>query len=618
MAPHIAQLLQIRAATLQVLPPSGQWGRRTLKATLVLASLAATASMVACTGNNGNTPGGPPSAAGGGANSAGAAGFSTQGGSGTGASGGTVAQGGAGSAGAPLDCTLPQPGEHPIQRLTRYEYSNTVRDLLGITKVNDSLPGDNLPPEQKGNGFSNDAAIITTTRLLVDAYSSTASAIAKLATADATALAKTTKNCDPKKTSEAACAEQFINDFGSRAFRRPLETDEHDAMTAVYQAGKAGGAYADGISAVIEMVLQSPQYLYKVELGTPSDKPTVARPTSYEMASRLSYLFWGSIPDDALLAAAKADQLTTRDQVAAQATRMLDDPRAHNVITYFHDRLLGIDGLDSMQRDATAFPTYTPALGAAFRLETESFLDDLVFKGGDFATMFTAKYTFMNGALAQFYGVPNITGTQFQKVDVNPAQRGGLLTQASVLTTYTPGSHNNPVIRAKFVLQQILCSNVPDPPPALAAMIKEPAFDPKTTTRQRFEEHANNGACAGCHVKLDGIGFGFEHFDPLGAWQELDNGQAIDTSGHVADTDAAGDFNGVLELEAKIAKSHDAQACYTGNWLNFAYGRTAASEDACTHQVLTKAFADANGNIKALVLALAQTDAFLYRPLVNP
>jgi hypothetical protein len=592
--------------------------RNRMTAVGVIASFSSMLGVIACTGNSGGIPGGSAAGGGGGSSNPSMSGSSGQGTSGSGASSGAVAQGGSGSGGAPLDCTVPQPGEHPSQRLTRYEYTNTVRDLLGVTKVNDSLPGDNLPPEQKGNGFSNDAAVITTTRLLVDAYSSTAAAIAKLATGDATALAKATKNCDPKKTSEDACAEQFINDFGSRAFRRALDTDEHDAMTAVYKAGKAGGAYADGISAVIEMVLQSPQYLYKVELGTPSANPAVARPTSAEMATRLSYLLWGSIPDDALNAAAKADQLTTREQISAQATRMLDDPRAHGVITYFHDRLLGIDGLDTMQRDATAFPTYTPALGAAFRLETETFLDDLVFQGGDFATMFTAKHTFMNGALAQFYGVPNITGTQFQKVDVNPAQRGGLLTQASILTAYTPGSHNNPVIRAKFVLQQILCSNVPDPPPALAAMIKEPAFDPTTTTRQRFDAHANNAACAGCHVKLDGIGFGFEHFDPLGAWQQLDNGQAIDTSGHVLDTDAAGDFNGVLELEAKIAKSHDAQACYTGNWLNFAYGRTATAEDACTHQALNKALADANGNIKSLVLALAQTDAFLYRPLVNP
>ena len=134
-------------------------------------------------------------------------------------------------------------------------------------------------------------------------------------------------------------------------------------MTTVYQAGKASGAYADGISAVIRMVFQSPQFLYKVETGTKSANPAVARPTSYEMATRLSYLFWGSIPDDTLVAAAKADQLVTRDQVMAQAKRMIDDPRAHDVITYFHDRLLGIDGLDSMKRDATAFPTYTPALG---------------------------------------------------------------------------------------------------------------------------------------------------------------------------------------------------------------------------------------------------------------
>ena len=224
----------------------------------------------------------------------------------------------------------------------------------------------------------------------------------------------------------------------------------------------------------------------------------------------------------------------------------------------------------------------------------------------------------MNGTLAQFYGVPNITGTQFQKVTVNPAQRGGLLTQASVLTANTPGSHNNPVIRAKFVLQQLLCSPVPDPPPALSAMIMEPPFDPKTTTRQRFEAHANNAACSGCHVTLDGIGFGFEHFDPLGGWQELDNGQAIDDSGHIFSTDAAGDFKGVLELEAKIAKSSDAQACYIGQLDEFCVRPNGGARGRLHAPSPEQGPFRCEGQHQTLVLALAQTDAFLYRPLVNP
>jgi hypothetical protein len=149
-------------------------------------------------------------------------------------------------------------------------------------------------------------------------------------------------------------------------------------------------------------------------------------------------------------------------------------------------------------------------------------------------------------------------------------------------------------------------------------MIMVPVFDPKSTTRQQYEEHANNPLCSGCHKILDGVGFGLEHFDPLGRWQELDNGQQIDDSGEIFSTDAKGVFKGALALEAKLANSNDARACYTGNWVNFAYGRTAGSADACTQQALNKAFSDAKGNIKALVLALAQTDAFLYRPLVNP
>jgi hypothetical protein len=511
-----------------------------------------------------------------------------------------------------LNCTSPSPGASPIRRITRFEYSNTVHDLLGDA----TRAGDLLPPEEKGNGFSNDASTITTTRLLVDAYRSVAHDLAHTATSTAAQLARLS-NCDPAAQGEDVCATKFVDDFGPRAFRRPLESAEHDAMIGVFQANRAGATYADGIAAVIEMALQSPQFLYRVELGTPVAGTQLARPTSYEMATRLSYLLWGSMPDDKLAAAAAAGQLETKEQVLSQATVMLDDPRARDVVRYFHDTLYGINGLDGLQRDTTFFPTYTTDLAALFRQETEHFVDSVVWDGaGNFATMMNAPFTFLNGTLAKFYGVSGITGDAFQRAALDPARRAGVLTQASLLTMTTPGSHNNPVVRGKFIYTQLLCGEVPDPPPGL--MVKEPEADPTRTTRERFIAHRTSASCASCHVKLDSIGFGLEHYNGVGLWQDLDNGKPIDATGHVPDGDAAGDFNGGVELANKIAKSHDAAECYVGKWLDFAYGRLEEKGDGCTHQSLSKAFQSSGGNVKNLLLALTQTDDFLYRPGTLP
>jgi hypothetical protein len=507
---------------------------------------------------------------------------------------------------------MPSPGQAPIRRLTRFEYSNTIADLLG----NATRPGDALPPEQKGNGFGNDAASLSTTRLLVDAYHSQAHDLAGKTASNAADLAKLSP-CDVAALGEDACAEQFVSGFGSKAFRRPLETTEHAALLGVYKAVRPSSSYVDALAAVIETVLQLPQFLYRVELGTAASIPTLARPTSYEMASRLSYLLWGSMPDSLLLDAAKADQLATKEQVLTQAQRMLDDARAREVVRFFHDTLYGINGVDGLQRDASFFPTYTPRLAALFRQETEQYLDSIVWDGaGDFGSIFTGNYTFVNETLAKFYGISGVVGDAFQRVNLDPMKRAGILTQASILTTTTPGSHNNPVVRGKFIYTKILCGQVPDPPVGL--MVKEPEADPTRTTRERFMAHRTNPSCAACHQKLDSIGFGLEHYDGVGLWQDLDNGKPIDDSGSVPDGDAAGDFKGAVALGQRIAGSQDARNCYVAQWLNFAYGRLEQSGDACTHQQLTEAFKSSNGNVKQLLLALTQTDAFLYRPVTSP
>lgn len=535
-----------------------------------------------------------------------------------GGSGGTAVPGTGGAAQPPPDCSQPAPGIAPIRRLTRFEYSNTVRDLLGDT----TQPGDLLDSEIKGNGFSNDATTLSTTRLAVDAYQSVAHDVAARATKDAATLTNTTK-CDTAKMSEDACAQAFVTDFGMRAARRPLDSSESAAMLAVYKAGRTGAAYADGIAAVIEMMLQSPQFLYRPEFGTPvSGTTAVTRITGYEMATRLSYMLWGTMPDKTLFDAAKSGQLDTKEQVLAQATRMLNDSQTtdshpRQVARFFHNTLFGINGIDGLQRDATVFPTYTTGLATLFRQETEQFMDYVVWSGaGDLTTIFTAPFTFLNGPLSKFYGFGNVTGDGFKMVTTDGKQRAGLLTQASILAATTPGAHNNPVVRGKFIYQKLLCGTIPDPPATL--MVKEPEPDATRTTRERFEAHRADPACAGCHTRLDPIGFGLENYNGVGLWQDTDNGKAIDATGVIPNTDAAGEFVGAIELGKKLAGSQDFQNCYVGNWLTFAYGRVETSADACNRASLQDAFKGAKGNIKQLMLSLTQTDAFLYRPAAQP
>jgi hypothetical protein len=453
--------------------------------------------------------------------------------------------------------------------------------------------------------------------VLVDAYRKIADGLAATATKDAAALAKLT-TCDVVALGEEACARNFVTEFGRKAFRRTLSETESSALYGVYVAGKEGAAHAAGLKAVIQMTLQSPQFLYRAEKGVPVAGKAVWRPTSSEMATRLSYLLWGSMPDARLLDVAAQNQLETPEQVKAQAELMMQDARARDVLRYFTDTLYGIGGLDGLERSAEVFPNFNTSLGPLFRQETERFIEDVVWNGaGDFATLFNAPYTFVNGPLAAFYGLPGVTGEAFQRVERDPTRRLGLLTHASVLASTTPGSRNNPVVRGKFIFEEILCGHVPSPPVGLN--VKEPPADPTRTTRERFSAHREMEPCRSCHVMLDPIGYGLENFDGVGSWRDTENGKPVDASGELPPgVDVAGAFTGPVELAKKIAGSQDAQACFANKWLSFAYGRVEGVDDTCSKNQLQSAFKAANGNVKALLLAATQTDNFLYLPAPKP
>ena len=495
----------------------------------------------------------------------------------------------------------------PLRRLTNFEYNNTVRYILADT----SRPADGLPFD----GYPNNADTPSLPMAdFINGYHQLAHAFAVGATKDAVSL-KALIKCDVAVDGEAGCQKKFVEPFVSSIFRRPLDTADTADFAAVFAKGRElSGDFAGGVRAVVEVALQSPEFLYRVEFGKPVAANQPVRPTSFEMASRLSYLLWGSSPDSALWDAATQDQLQTKEQIAAQARRMLGDDRAREVVKYFYLQLLGLNvpSFMTLSFEPATFPTFTSDMPSLLLQETSAFIDEATWQGaGDLQTVLTAPFTFMNASLARLYGVSGISGDSLQKVAVDSKKRAGILTQGSVLASTSSSTRESPTRRGKLVFERILCRTLQPPPSAVVPPLPDGTG---LTTRGRYEQiQSQSPQCKDCHKEMDPLGFAFEHFDAAGRWRDTEGGQAIDATGELLQTDAKGKFDGAVDLMARLAQSHDVQNCYVGNWMSFGYGRVPAPEDACSTQSLQDAFAQAKGNVRELLVALTQTDAFLYK-----
>ncbi|MGB5367769.1 MAG: DUF1592 domain-containing protein, partial [Polyangiales bacterium] len=424
----------------------------------------------------------------------------------------------------------------PIRRLTRFEYNRTVRDLLGDT----SNPADALPPEEEVAGFNNQAAALTSSDLLIEQYMKVAEDVSARAVGNMESLIP---GCDPDLDGSDVCASSFIQDFGKRAFRRPLSQSETDRFKSVFDWAIADadlGRFEDGIEVVLQVMLQSPSFLYRPELGaeTPIEGDVVPF-TSWEMATKLSYMLWNTMPDDALFAAAEADELRTKEQIAAQATRMLEDEKARDLVRNFHTQWLQLTHLDSVTKDTGVYPAYQSSLRGLWKEEIQTFVEQVVLEGdGSLESLLTADYSFMNEELAGFYAddvLDSVSGPEFRQVQVDPARRAGFLTSAGLMATHANVNQSSPVFRGKFVREQLMCNTLPPPPNDL--VIVPPELDPNKTTKEQFEEIGANPACAGCHTLMNPIGFIFEHYDGIGLWRDQQSGKNIDATGEVVQTD---------------------------------------------------------------------------------
>jgi hypothetical protein len=505
-------------------------------------------------------------------------------------------------------------GRSPLRRLTRFEYDNTIHDLLGDT----TQPGSLLPAEELGNGFGNDADAQSASGLLIEQYGTAAEGIASRATATPAALAKLDPcGANVTASTETSCARAIIGSFTPKAYRRAITQGEADDLFALEQTlrSQTGATFASAISGVLQAILQSPDFLYRIEFGAPdAAHPGMFRLTGDEMASRLSYFFWSTMPDDTMRAAAQSGALSTPEGIRAQASRMLDDPRSRPMMRFFFDNLLPISGLTDLARDKTLFPTFSSAIGGAMREETQRFLEYQIFQGpGSWPSVFTAPYTFVNGALASFYGISGVTGADFVKVDLDTTQRLGLLTQAGILTGTITTDKSNPVLRGSFIVNKLLCRHISLPTdPAILAMVKVPDDTTGATARERFSKHSSQPVCHSCHQQLDPFGFSLENYDPVGQYRTTEGGETIDATVTLPGTSIT--VNGGVELARQLAQMDEAQYCFASHWADFAYGRTLGSDDSCTTAAVDVAFKASDFNVKQLLIALTETDQFLYYP----
>jgi hypothetical protein len=498
-------------------------------------------------------------------------------------------------------CKDIKPGPAPLRRLTRTEYDNTVRDLIG----EDKQLAKGFPAEELQHGFDNSAELRSVSDVLAENYASAAKEIGK------TVVGKmgTLLACDPIKEGEAPCLDRFLDGFGKRAWRRPLEAGERDDLKKAFMAGRTS-TFADGIDAVVRVLILSPQFMYRLEKAAPAAGAAYGRLGPWEMASRLSYLLWGTMPDAELFTAAEAGKLGTRAEIAAQAKRMLDDPRATAMVTNFAGQWLHLRELADADKDPAIYPAWKEEFRALFRQETESFVA-MVWKGdAKLDTLLAAPYTALNGPLAAFYGVKGVSGEAFQKVNVDPLQRAGLLTQASILTEKAGPDQSSPILRGVFVREQMFCQPLPQPPASVDA--KPPELNPNMTTKERFAAHRKDPSCAGCHDLIDNVGFGLENYDATGAYRAKENGKPVDATGELIGTDVDGKFNGAIELSRKLVTSQDVEACLASHWFNFALGREKTELDSCTAETLSLNFAKSGGDLRQLMLTMVQTDAFFF------
>ncbi len=503
-------------------------------------------------------------------------------------------------------CNAGDPGPRLLRRLMPSEFDNTLHDIFGISTSYAS----GLVADAQVNGFDNNAHALVVSTLLADQFRKAAEDVGtQVAALPAYACA----------TDGPTCAKAFLTGTAERTaariFRRPLTSAEVDRWLAVYTVGSQNpisgeAAHQAGMEVLIAGLLQSPAFLYRAELGADDGAGGYAL-TSYEIATELSYLFWASTPDEELWSAAASDSLKDPATIATQAKRLLASSRARASLDHFTTQWLTVGDLAFTSKDATAYPELTDDIRSAMAEELRRLVATVTLNGGSLSDLITSKKTYVNAALASFYGIdaptsPDSTG--FGEVQA----RNGLLGTGAVLTVHARPDGSSPITRGRLVREQFLCGVLPTPPSGVVA--QPPATTPNETTRQRYAAHSAIPACNSCHRLVDQLGWASEHFDGIGRYRATENAQPIDDSGEIlATTSSDGTYSGLDDLSAHLGASSEVASCFALQWARYAYALEENAKSFCLTDGIRSSYAQGTSSISDLLVSLTQTSQFRRR-----
>jgi hypothetical protein len=572
-------------------------------------------------GDSGASGGTPPVTSGGSSGSGPNAGGTQGGGQSAGGQGqGGGAQSGSNAGGAQGEDPYAVPTTPPaavlvgtprLARLSRTQWSNTVRDLLkleDISEIDRNVSGDALI------GFDNQAdALYVTEQLRTDLFNA-AEALADRVTGDAAALARLIPADAP--ADGAGRARAFITSFGLRAFRRPLTETEVSDHLALFDQGPELypdlDAFNAGASLVIQALLQSPYFLYRSELGTQAVDGKVAL-DEYEISAKLAFAITNTMPDDELFAAAAAGQLSDKDQFAAQARRLVEGSEGFAGLENLNFQIYRLGAYDGITRDVATFPDFTAETPSAMRREVLEFLGWIFSEGRGVKDFYTTPVGFVNSALAPLYGVTgSFTSDTFTKVDLDPSQRSGLLTQPGFLSSYITGDDPDIIHRGVFIATRLLCMDLPPPSPRATPLID---LEPNMTNRERVEATTGVGTCGeACHTILfNPLGNAFENYDAVGKYRTVDRGKPVIASDSYTLDDVLKSFENGVELSHLLAEAKQTHACYARNLMSYLHGRLIATEEEPMVDYYARVSRAGMVSLRDLELAIVTSDTFVNR-----
>lgn len=511
-------------------------------------------------------------------------------------------------------------GPAPLRRLSNGEYLRSLDELFPTVRV--TLPA--LPEDNTVAGFDNQAESQQPTDVRVARYESIASLYAAALTTDTAAVRAITGCADWSTPQRAdACARSLIERVGARVFRRPLNEAESSRYALRFHAWETAVDFEGAVRLTLSALLQAPQFIYRPELDPlESTGARVVPVDSYAMATRLSMLLWQSGPDGALLDAARDDGLSSAEQVRAHASRMLSDPRAKAGYWAFHRAWLGLDRVRSDEHAARTNevdPGWTDRTSAAVVEESRRFIENTLFESGSFRALFESPRAWVDRETARLYGVEGPSEPEgVREVELPSDQRAGILTRIAFLAGHSHRGATSPPVRGNAVFLRLFCELPNSPPPNIDTTPPTQTPDAGArTNRALFEARTQPVACRGCHRSLDGIGYGFEHYNAAGIYQTLDHGLPIDARGELLRSGVDGPFDGAIELSRSLARSNVVAGCLVRQWVRFAMGRAPHEREGAWVDTLIQRLI-AHGSERELLLDLVSSATFRFRPVGVP